>query len=135
MRNLSQYGKSFANLGIGDSPPGLTPAGSSIPFFLLPFCSCQSSISVRRRNPSHIAPAIVAIGLRRREIKKDRWWWRSREYISIFLPGSFGAGTTTFLDGDERRLFELALSMGLGLDGKGVAVEGEWGVAVADEKG
>jgi hypothetical protein len=45
----------------------------SLPFFFL--CSalcCQSSISVRRRNPSHIAAAIVAIGLRRREIKKDR---------------------------------------------------------------
>ena len=41
------------------------------------------------------------------------------DHISIFLPGSFGAGTTTFLDGDERRLFELAPSMGLGSDEKG----------------
>jgi hypothetical protein len=48
----------------------------SLPFFFLLFCSslrgCQSSISVRRRNPSHIAAAIVAIRLRRRQIGDDK---------------------------------------------------------------
>ena len=33
MRNLTQYGKSFANLGIRASPPEPTPAGSSIMVF------------------------------------------------------------------------------------------------------
>jgi hypothetical protein len=51
-----------------------------------------------------------------------------------------------FLDEDKRRLFELAPSMGLGLDekggggGRGLILlfqygGREWGVAVADEKG
>ena len=53
-----------------------------------------------------------------------------------------------FLDRDRRRLFELAPSMGLGLDEKGggggrrvglillfQCGGREWGVAVADEKG
>jgi hypothetical protein len=33
---------------------------------------CQSSISVRRRNPSHIATTIVAIELRHKQISDDK---------------------------------------------------------------